>query len=101
RSTRSKRDGSSDVCSSDLGGGEELGGPAARPADAPAADVEDLHGGLQLVLGQTDQVGVGGVGEHQRVLLHDLGQGLQVIAQSREIGRASCRKERRSCGTYD
>ena len=47
-----------------------VGDPAALAADPSAADVEDLHGGLQLVLGDGDQVGVGGVGEHDRALLH-------------------------------
>lgn len=46
-----------------------VGDPAAQAADASAADMEDLYGGFQLVLGDGDQIGVGGVREHDRVLL--------------------------------
>ena len=49
-----------------------VGDPAALAAHPSAADVEDLHGGFQLVLGDRDQVGVGRVGEHDRALLHGL-----------------------------
>ncbi len=59
-----------------------VGDPAALAADAAAAHVEDLDGGLQLVLGDRDEVGVGRVGEHDRVLLHGLLQGLDVVAQA-------------------
>ena len=45
---------------------------AALTTDPAAADVEDLDGGLELVLGEADDVGVGGVAEHDRVLLHRL-----------------------------
>lgn len=62
---------------------EDLGGPAALSADAAAAHVEDLDGGLQLVLGDADEVRVGGVGEHDGVLGHHGVQGLQVVAQAR------------------
>ncbi len=69
----------------DEGAGGDLldlvGDPAALAAHASAADVEDLHGRLQLVLGDGDQVGVGRVGEHDRALLHGLLQGPDVVAQ--------------------
>ena len=69
----------------DEGSGGDLldlvGDPAALSAHASAADVEDLDGGLQLVLGDRDQVGVGRVGEHDRALLHGLPQGSDVVAQ--------------------
>ncbi len=58
-----------------------VGGPAALAADPAAPDVEDLDGGLQLVLDDGHQVGVGGVGEHHRVLLHGLAQRADVVAQ--------------------
>ncbi len=58
-----------------------VGDPAALAADPAAADVEDLHGRLQLVLGDGDQIGVGGIGEHDRVLLHGPAQGPYVVAQ--------------------
>lgn len=59
-----------------------VGHPAALTADPAATHVEDLHGRLQLVLGDGDEVGVGRVGEHDRVLLHGLLQGLDVVAQA-------------------
>ncbi len=68
----------------EVAGGDGLhlvGDPAALAADAAAADVEDLDGGLQLVLGDRHQVGVGGVGEHHRALLHGLAQRADVVAQ--------------------
>ena len=43
--------------------------PAALAADPAAAHVEDLHGRLELVLGEGDDVGVGAVAEHDRLLL--------------------------------
>jgi hypothetical protein len=55
--------------------------PPALATHAPAPDVEDLDGRLELVLGQGKDVGVGGVAEHDGVLLQRLGQGLQVVAQ--------------------
>ena len=55
--------------------------PAALAADPAAADVEDLDGGLQLVLGEGDHVGVGAVAEHDRLLLHRPAQGAEVVAQ--------------------
>ena len=44
--------------------------PAALAAHPAAADVEDLDGGFEFVLGDRDQIGVGGVGEHHGALLH-------------------------------
>ena len=55
--------------------------PAALAAHPAAADVEDLHGGLELVLGEGDDVGVGAVAEHDRLLLHRPAQRLEVVAQ--------------------
>src|SRR5437764_1402443 len=55
------------------GGGDGLHlvrDPAALAAHPAAADVEDLHGGFEFVLGHGDQVRVGGIGEHHRALLH-------------------------------
>ena len=70
----------------DEGAGGDLldlvGDPAALATHASAADVEDLDGRLQLVLGDRDQVGVGRVGEHDRALLHGLLQGPDVVAQA-------------------
>lgn len=58
-----------------------VGDPAALAAHPAAADVEDLHGRFQLVLGECDQVGVGGVGEHHGALLHGAPQRVYVVAQ--------------------
>ncbi len=44
--------------------------PAALTTDPSATDVEDLHGGLQVVAGRRDHVGVGRVGEDHGLLLH-------------------------------
>lgn len=70
----------------DEGAGGDLlhlvGDPAALTAHASAAHVEDLDGRLQLVLGDRDQVGVGGVGEHDRALLHGLLERPDVVPQS-------------------
>ncbi len=70
----------------DQGAGGDLldlvGHPAALTADPAAAYVEDLHGRLQFVLGDGDEVGVGRVGEHDRVLLHGLLQGPDVVPQA-------------------
>ena len=49
---------------------DAVGDPAALAADPAAADVEDLHGDLERVLGERDHVGVGAVAEHDRLLLH-------------------------------
>ena len=49
--------------------------PAALAADPAAADVEHLDGGLQLVLVQGEDIGVGVLGEHHGVAFEDLPQG--------------------------
>ena len=54
---------------------------AALPAHTPAAHVEDLHGGLELVLGEGHHVGVGPVGQHHGLLLRRPPQRADVIAQ--------------------
>lgn len=59
-----------------------VGDPAALPAHASAAHVEDLHGRLQFVLGDGDEVRVGGIGQHHRVLLHGTRQGAYVVTQA-------------------
>ena len=66
--------------------------PPALAADPAAADVEDLDGRLQLVLGEGEHVGVGGVGQHDGRLLQRPLQRLDVVAQARrtlevELGR--------------
>ena len=58
-----------------------VGDPAALAADPAAADVEDLHGHLERVLGQRDHVGVGAVAEHDGLLLQRPGQRAEVVAQ--------------------
>ncbi len=55
--------------------------PAALAADASAAYVEDLDGGLQRIFGQGDDVGVGALPEHDRLLLQRPLQRLDVVAQ--------------------
>ena len=55
--------------------------PAALAADPAAADVEDLHRRLERVLGEGDDVGVGAVAEHDRLLLHRALERLDVVAQ--------------------
>ncbi len=62
-----------------------LGDPAALAADASTADVEHLHGGLELVVGDGEDVGVGGVGQDDGGLLQGLGEGAEVVP---EAGRA-------------
>ena len=57
--------------------------PATLAVDAPAADVEDLDRGLQLVLLDGKHVGIRGIREHHRLLLHCLLHGLQLITQAR------------------
>ncbi len=66
-----------------VGGLDLVDHPAALAAHAPAADVEDLHRGLQLVLGERDDVGVGAVAEHHGLLLHGAAQRPDVVAQPR------------------
>jgi hypothetical protein len=55
--------------------------PAALAAHPAAAHVEDLHGRLELVLVDADDVGVGAVAEHDRVALHGPLQRGEVVAQ--------------------
>ena len=62
--------------------GVALGDPAALSADATAADVEELHRDLELVLGEGEHVGVGGVGQHDRRLLEDPLERADVVAQA-------------------
>ena len=59
--------------------------PAALPAHPPAADVEDLHRGLELVLGEGDHVGVGAVTEDDGLLLHGPLERAEVVAQPRGL----------------
>ena len=58
-----------------------LDDPAALAADPPVAHVEHLDGGLELVLGEGEDVGVGAVGEDDRALLQRPAQGAEVVAQ--------------------
>ena len=60
--------------------------PAALAPDPPAANVEHLHRGLEVVLGEGDDVGVGAVAEHDSLLLHRPAQRFQVVAHP---GRSS------------
>ena len=55
--------------------------PAALAADPAAADVEDLDGGLQLVLGEGDDVGVRAVAEDDGLLLQRPPQRPEVVAE--------------------
>ncbi len=55
--------------------------PAALAADAAAADVEDLDGGLEVVVGEGEDVGVGAVAEHDGLLLQRPLQRADVVAQ--------------------
>lgn len=57
--------------------------PAALAAHPPVADVEDLHGGFQRVVGEGHHVGVGAVAEHHGLLLHGPAQRCDVVAQPR------------------
>ena len=66
------------------GGGQVLDlldDPAALAADPATADVEDLDRRLELVLGEGEDVGVGGVAEHDGVLLQRPLEGADVVAQ--------------------
>ncbi len=58
-----------------------VGDPAALAPDPSAADVEDLDSRFQLVLGDGDQVRVGGVGEDHGALLHGPLQRSRVVTQ--------------------
>jgi hypothetical protein len=67
-----------------LAGGDGLDlvdDPAALAADPPAAHVEDLDGGLQLVLGEGDDVGVRAVTEDDGLLLQRPPQRAEVVAE--------------------
>ena len=64
-----------------LGGLDLVDHPAALAADPAAAHVEDLHRGLQLVLGEGDDVGVRAVAEHHGLALHRPAQRAEVVAQ--------------------
>ena len=57
--------------------------PAALAADPAAADVEDLDGGLELVLVQGEDIGVGAFGEDHGVAFEDLLQGHDVVPEPR------------------
>src|SRR3954470_3925457 len=58
-----------------------LDDPAALAPDAPASDVEDLHRGLEVVVGQGEDVGVRRVTEDHGLLLEGLGEGADVVTQ--------------------
>ena len=58
-----------------------LDDPSAGAAHAPAAHVEDVDGGVELVGGQGEDVGVGAVGQDDGVALEDGAQGGDVVAQ--------------------
>lgn len=78
-----------------------VGDPAALAADPAAADMEDLYGRFEFVLGDRDQIGVGGVREHDGVLLHRAAQGAYVVTEPggplvlHLLGRAVIRRSRR------
>ena len=55
--------------------------PATLAAHPPAADVEDLDCGLERVLGERDDIGVGAVSQHDRLLLDGALEGLDVVAE--------------------
>ena len=57
--------------------------PAALAADPAAADVEDLHRGLELVLGEREDVGVGAVAEHDGLLLDRRARSAPMSSRSR------------------
>ena len=60
--------------------------PAALAADAAGTDMEDLNCGFQLIGAEGDEVSVSSIREHHCLLLHELVNGPQVIAQaSREL----------------
>ena len=58
-----------------------LDDPAALTADPAAADVEDLNGRFEFVVGEGDHVGVGAVTEHHRLLLQRPLERADVVAQ--------------------
>ena len=57
--------------------------PAALAAHPAVADVEDLHGRFELVLGQGDDVAVGPVPQHDGLLFQRPLQRAQVVAEPR------------------
>ncbi len=61
-------------------------------ADPAVAHVEDLDGGFELVLREGDDVGVGAVGQHHRLLFHGPAQGADVVAQPRRAFVALVRR---------
>ena len=60
---------------------EPVGHPAALTADPAAADVEDLHGHLERVLGERDHVGIGAVAEDDRRSAPSPAAGRDVVPQ--------------------
>ena len=60
---------------------DAVGDPAALAADPAAADVEDLDGDLERVLGQGDHVDVGAVAEDHRLLLQRPLHRAEVVAE--------------------
>src|SRR5207249_5083888 len=86
RHTRSKRDWSSDVCSSDLRGAASLLRAMARPDEA-ARDAARLADSLRRVLGESGAEGsplLGGRSMSWRFSAFDV--------EFAEIGRAACRE---------
>ena len=68
----------------ELAGGDLLDlvdDPAALAAHPAAADVEDLDGGLEVVLGEGDDVGVRAVPEDDGLLLQRALDGAEVVAE--------------------
>jgi hypothetical protein len=59
--------------------------PAALAADPPAAHVEDLHRGFELVFRERDDIAVGAVAEHYRLLFQRPFQRLDIVAQPRRL----------------
>ena len=59
-----------------------LDDPAPLPPNPAAANVKDLHGGFQVVVGERDDVGVGPVAEHHRLLLQRTLERTDVVAQA-------------------
>ena len=75
-----------------LAGGDRLDlvdDPAALAAHPAAADVEDLDGGLQLVLGEGDDVGVGAVAEDDGLLLQRPPERAEVVASRAAFSNSS------------
>ena len=56
--------------------------PATLAANPSAANVEHLHGGLEVIVGERHHVGVGAVAEHHRLLLQRPLQRGDVVPQS-------------------